>query len=450
MKIIKLLNKNKKLTFLVLSALLLALMSFGFLLVKTLSINNTSKIANDETELLPESYPIMDNSLQEQKLEFTLTQENVATPLRGEVADFYFESSISEAATSTLTEVDKRTILISSSQYNLLMYLPGESFGGVFDSLSVENNIVNQLNKKITRIEPKDNKFLKDDFLNVSVNNSGYYYFYGVEDIQNNCPKEGIMKYCGSDHIEVAGKNEKNINAIVRLYCQVSDKSNLRYCDEFAKNLNVIESISKISEDFVTLDKTYSNRYAPGFSFKYPSSWKVEVKDFKEPNNLTPKFENPEITCENECLGIRLSKENVSFDIILFVSFDGFGVLCSNEIDIQELQNKFFRINDLNRYVYSKTVKKDVSHTYTDIGGGSTPGMPVTRGGWTDASGQYKFCKYFAKSFLEEFSDIRKVEGNNVPLAMKDIYIDKSTSENLLKEIDLIIESITGVRDYGI
>lgn len=102
--------------------------------------------------------------------------------------------------------------------------------------------------------------------------------------------------------------------------------------------------------------KTYwTNKNLPGFGFWIPDGWNVQVKEFKDKDNIgfrTMYFP----ACHEQCMGIRLSKNGTQLEFIINKILDDNQSYCSTEKLIKHvrLSKTWFQIERFEDYLFTQ------------------------------------------------------------------------------------------------
>lgn len=188
---------------------------------------------------------------------------------------------------------------------------------------------------------------------------------------------------------------------------------------------------------------TLPHEYLPGFNIIYANSWSIsKIKQFRDdvPQDFVSNyFPN----CHGRCMGIRLSKSDVSLDLLFDVAFDSNGLKCSNSVAYQSIANNWYRIKDSSGYFYTNTAM--VNKTLED---GKIPSpFGKVADEWSAVAGTtYKVCVQGSGRFLTKYSKVEVGEtGKGVPILMEFPTVRGNPNATTLKELDAIVSSIEGL-----
>lgn len=196
----------------------------------------------------------------------------------------------------------------------------------------------------------------------------------------------------------------------------------------------------------------YENAHLGEFSFQYNSSiWSIHEKEFNEPESTI--FPN----CDEECLGIQLTSDDVSLELIFNISYeDNNGILCTNEPDSVTLDNGWFRVKDSQGYYYAYQSDGETPHgitlDMTPTGGdclkyewsnGTSNAHKGTE--WTCIVGtQYKLCDGGIGPFVTHTSSVSyAVDPDGASIQLINPRLDEDLSEEVLEQVDELISTIT-------
>ena len=178
---------------------------------------------------------------------------------------------------------------------------------------------------------------------------------------------------------------------------------------------------------------TYTNPYLPDFEIKYPKDWNIEVKEFSDDNNgvFTSGYLS---SCENTCMGIRLSKSEISLDIILVMASDNNGQRCSNSVSYNEIGDGWVRVLDNLGYFYSKNYVLNTVYTW------ETEEVRNSNNDWDATQNEmYEICILGSGYFRDSFSII---DGYETAILVENPIINGNPDEESLSEIDEIVRNI--------
>jgi hypothetical protein len=183
----------------------------------------------------PVSMPVSSNmNVDDRTMEFTLNRITVVSAVTGETINYTFSSFIDYPVIEGIDPDDSST-LFTTSQFNIYISTPAESFGGIIEAQEIKENILNQFNAEVVRV-----KDIKPGLTNTFFENFGYElykerYFYGTK-VGNQCLNMYEITFCDAPHILV------NNDIPLVVYCAVVDSEAVKFCDEFVSNLKLIKS----------------------------------------------------------------------------------------------------------------------------------------------------------------------------------------------------------------
>ena len=143
-------------------------------------------------------------------------------------------------------------------------------------------------------------------------------------------------------------------------------------------------------------------------------------------------------------MGVRLTKQGVSLELIFDVAFDDFGTQCSNTVDFSKLKDTWYRIKDSSGVYYYNQISIDFN---TGENGGPEFGDIKDEWSYIDNT-SYKICKHNTGSFLELHSNVEATTNTpdgKVPILMETPLIKGTPTPTFLEELDQIILSIKGL-----
>ena len=106
--------------------------------------------------------------------------------------------------------------------------------------------------------------------------------------------------------------------------------------------------------------KIYTNSNLPGLALKYPDSWQVFHKEFSDSDSKG--FQSKYFpTCDNNCMGLKFSKNDVNLNIIFDLALDDSGKKCSNTVTFKQIGNNWMRVKDSTGYFYTKNYQLNVT-----------------------------------------------------------------------------------------
>lgn len=224
---------------------------------------------------------------------------------------------------------------------------------------------------------------------------------------------------------------------IVNIYNQKNTKTEVDLNNSWNSysSLNIV-SYPNIKDDINDKTLIYKNINLPNFAIEYKSSWTLAVKEFKEPNIYQFKSKYfPK--CEANCMGVKLSKNNIDLTIIFDLALDDSSKICSNKVTYQEIGNGWLRVKNDGGYFYTKNyqfnviTKDDEPFTIGD-----------TNQEWSLLNKtNYKICINGTGYFRSESKNIYNLESNPKTLVENPI-VEGNPSESILKEIDEIIKTL--------
>lgn len=179
----------------------------------------------------------------------------------------------------------------------------------------------------------------------------------------------------------------------------------------------------------------------PGFTIAYGSDWTVTQKKFgiKDPGVFISSYFP---SCHEGCMGIRLSKGDISLDLLFDKAYDSAGIVCSNTASYEGLSNGWYRIKDSKGYFYSKTVTLN-----QHIDGEKYPQNSTSNHEWEMASGMdYAICKQGAGTFIELHNPPDNFQGPGILLEFPKVRGNPDSAQ--LAELDAIVTSIKGLGRY--
>lgn len=227
-------HNHKKLLAIIISIIIVVLMILLYLLLQTANVA-------DKNPVVPTSNPNI--ATESTKFKFTLNAENVGTPINGKTYDYSFKSSITTDFEIESLNYSPATYILTSKEFELVVFTPAESFGGIVEANSTEEINDNKLGIPLTRVEPADQNIARDYFSEFN-NEHDRVYFYGTKGGEGiGCTEDS---FCGSEHIKIESSQEEHPDASLKVYCFVSSEESVSYCDEFVRNLELIDSELKI------------------------------------------------------------------------------------------------------------------------------------------------------------------------------------------------------------
>lgn len=180
------------------------------------------------------------------------------------------------------------------------------------------------------------------------------------------------------------------------------------------------------------------HEFLPSFDIDYSDSWNLTVKQFRVKD--TGPFESKYFpTCHENCMGVRLSKNNISLDLIFDIAYDNNAFRCSNSVAYQKLSNNWYRIKDSSGYWYTNRVQLDKT-----LKPGKFPSpFGEVDDEWSAVKDEtYEICVQGSGEFLEEFSPVHPEAG----ILMEFPRIIGNPSGGLLDELDSMVISIQGLK----
>jgi hypothetical protein len=196
---------------------------------------------------------------------------------------------------------------------------------------------------------------------------------------------------------------------------------------------------SKISTDI-----TFPHENLPGFNLNLPTNWNVNIKQFGEATD-EDYITNYTDKCSESCMGVQLSQENVSLNLVFDVAFDSNGVKCSNTVEYKQLNKDWYRVKDSKGYFYSSSVS--LNHNFSNKNG------PFPYGSVNDEwsvvpNTDYNICVYGFGEFLKEYSPyLEEYNDGGSPILLEFPRIKGNPTEQQLNQLDSIISSITGLHE---
>lgn len=203
---------------------------------------------------------------------------------------------------------------------------------------------------------------------------------------------------------------------------------------EVSYSVSLPSSLTQVSKPNTLL--TYTNPNLLDLSFKYDSSWDLSVKEFGQNNTIGFKSKYFP-SCDNNCMGLRFSKEDVSLNIIFVLALDDSGKKCSNTVSYESIGNDWLRVRDSSGYFYTRNFQLDVS---------TMPEEMFNLGSALDEwsllnNTNYKLCVK-GNGFFREVS----VNVNNSPAQpgtlVENPTIEGNPSQVLIEEMDQIVKSL--------
>lgn len=198
---------------------------------------------------------------------------------------------------------------------------------------------------------------------------------------------------------------------------------------------NPVSNPDEIHLDSRTL-KTYSNKNLPGLAIQYHNSWTLKVKEFTDNDNNDFKSRYFPI-CNNSCMGLKFSKDEVKLNIIFDLAFDDSGRKCSNSVTYKQIDNNWIRVKDSNGYFYTKNYQINVV---------TKPEEPFSLGTENDewsllSNTNYQICVNGTGYFRDE-----SVNVYSSPLELGTLVenptIEGNSSQIILDELDEIIKTL--------
>lgn len=187
---------------------------------------------------------------------------------------------------------------------------------------------------------------------------------------------------------------------------------------------------------------TFQHEYLPGFDIVFLDDWKLDTKQFQDKDSrdfVSTYFP----TCHERCMGVRLSKSDVSLDILFDVAFDNNAFKCSNSVVYQEISNGWYRIKDSQGYFYTRNVELNKA-----LENGKFP-SPYGKASdeWSAIAGTtYKICVQGSGDFLNQYSEVETGEtGDGVPILMEFPKVKGNPDDNTLTILDNMVSSIKGL-----
>lgn len=138
-------------------------------------------------------------------------------------------------------------------------------------------------------------------------------------------------------------------------------------------------------------------------------------------------------------MGVRLTKDNISLDLIFDISFDNSAFKCSNSVAFQKLSNGWYRAKGSSGYFYTNRVQLGKT-----LESGKFPSpFGAATDEWSAVKNEtYEICIQGSGEFLEKFLLVHPEAG----ILMEFPRIVGNPSENLLKGMDSMVVSIQGLK----
>lgn len=173
---------------------------------------------------------------------FTLNQVSVASSLTGETINYSFQSRIEYLVETE--KINESTILITSDKFEIVVKTPMESFGGIMEALSITPNISNMYNIDIVRVKDPPLGFVSTEFGTTNSKENLYYY---AEADNSVCSQLYDVTHCGNFSIPIPGQSSR-----MEIYCAVNESTDVKYCDEFITNLELVsnETVIRLVSDY--------------------------------------------------------------------------------------------------------------------------------------------------------------------------------------------------------
>lgn len=182
--------------------------------------------------------------------------------------------------------------------------------------------------------------------------------------------------------------------------------------------------------------ETYVNSNLPGLTIQYPSSWELLVKEFKDSDGKGFQSKYFPI-CDNNCMGLKFTKNNVDLSIIFDLALDDSGKKCSNTVTYEQIDNNWLRIKDRIGYFYTKNYQFNVT---------TKPEEPFNLGNAGDEwsllnNTNYKICVNGTGYFRDQSVNVNNSPSEPGTLVENPI-IHGNPSQTILREIDGIIKTL--------
>lgn len=214
---------------------------------------------------------------------------------------------------------------------------------------------------------------------------------------------------------------------------------------------NKIISLDKELETYyqTAYKQQFSHPDLPGFSFDIPEGWDVEITKLFDVVDLE-QYSDPVYECYENCMTIKLSKGDLSFNMEFTRDFSThieYEVSeCSNSAEYESLGNSWYKVIDNGKVLYTRDVRFNVrvDDRYIPVAKQKEDSSFELINGNT-----YRICKYDhfeTSNILKEESPTLDADKYNA-VRMDDIVINQKIDPALITEINHIISSIQGFRN---
>jgi hypothetical protein len=177
-------------------------------------------------------------------------------------------------------------------------------------------------------------------------------------------------------------------------------------------------------------------KFLPGFSIIFSKDWEIQQKSFDSPTDTRFKS-HYFMRCSEDCSAIKLSKGNISLDLIFDHIYDDNTFKCSNRVDFLSIGSGWYRLKDSTGYFYARKLeinRKLGLDAFPSLLGSTTDEYSVIQ------NATYKFCLQGSGSSLIDNSTF--TDGG---ILLENPRISGIPNETELLEIDKIILSVKGI-----